>query len=99
WIYRDQKLSPAQLREPMAEWIGNLKRGLGEQGTDSVLLRSFSALELSLLAAYDLKTPFLSQEEYDALLAAALDYLADERDVRGYDPEKGWMHSVAHTAA
>jgi hypothetical protein len=32
------------------------------------------------------------------LLGAALDYLAAERDVRGYDAEKGWMHSVAHTA-
>ena len=98
WIYRDQKLSPGELREFLAAWKSNLQRGLGEQGTDSVLLRSFSALELSLLAAYDLKTPFLTQQEYDDLLAAALAYLAAERDVRGYDPEKGWMHSVAHTA-
>lgn len=98
WIYRDQKLTPADLRERLAEWQGNLKSGLGEQGTDSVLRRSFSALELSLLAAYDLKAPFLTQTEYDALLGAALDYLRAERDVRGYDPEKGWMHSVAHTA-
>jgi hypothetical protein len=98
WIYRDQKLAPADLRERLADWQGNLKLGLGEQGTDSVLRRSFSALELSLIAAYDLKAPFLTQAEYDALLDAALDYLAAERDVRGYDPEKGWMHSVAHTA-
>jgi hypothetical protein len=98
WIYRDQKLAPADLRERLADWQGNLQLGLGEQGTDSVLRRSFSALELSLLAAYDLKAPFLTQAEYDALLGAALDYLAAERDVRGYDPEKGWMHSVAHTA-
>jgi hypothetical protein len=98
WIYRDQKLTPADLRERLAEWQGNLKSGLGEQGTDSVLRRSFSALELSLLAAYDLKASFLTQTEYDTLLGAALDYLAAERDVRGYDAEKGWMHSVAHTA-
>ena len=98
WIYRDQKLEPAELRERLAAWSSNLKSGIGEQGTDSVLLRSFSALELSLLAAYDLKAPYLTKPEFDALLAAALEYLAAERDVRGYDPQKGWMHSVAHTA-
>ncbi len=98
WIYRDQKLSPAELRERLAVWSGNLKTGIGEQATDSVLLRSFSALELSLLAAYDLKAPYLGKAEFDALLAAAFEYFAAERDVRGYDPQKGWMHSVAHTA-
>ena len=98
WIYRDEKLSPQELRPFLAEWTGNLKKGIGEQGTDSVLLRSFSALELSILAAYELKAPFLTQAEFDELLSAALDYLAAERDVRGYDPDKGWLHSVAHTA-
>jgi uncharacterized protein DUF2785 len=32
------------------------------------------------------------------LLAAALAYLRDERDTRGFDPAKGWIHSTAHTA-
>jgi hypothetical protein len=27
-----------------------------------------------------------------------LDYFAAERDVRGFDPTRGWMHSVAHTS-
>jgi hypothetical protein len=27
-----------------------------------------------------------------------LDYFARERDLRGYDATRGWMHSVAHTA-
>jgi hypothetical protein len=25
-------------------------------------------------------------------------YLRDERDLRGFDPKKGWMHATAHTA-
>lgn len=98
WIHRDQRLSPDELRPLLAQWSANLKQGIGEQGTDSVLLRSFSALQLSVLAAYDLKAPFLTQAEFDQLLSAALDYLAAERDVRGYDAQKGWLHSVAHTA-
>ena len=34
-------------------------RGVGETGTDSVLLRSFSALDLSILAALELEAPAL----------------------------------------
>lgn len=98
WIYRDQRLSPEELRPLLGQWSANLKQGIGEQGTDSVLLRSFSALQLSVLAAYDLKAPYLTKAEFDQLLSTALDYLATERDVRGYDVEKGWLHSVAHTA-
>jgi hypothetical protein len=98
WIFDKKLLGPAELRVLLAEWKANLKVGLGETGTDSVLRRSFAALNLSVLAAHDLQAPFLSQEEFDALLADALAYLRDERDVRGYDPPVGWRHSCAHTA-
>jgi Protein of unknown function (DUF2785) len=50
------------------------------------------------LAERDLKTPFLGAVRYRRLLDAALAYLAAERDLRGYDPAKGWMHATAHTA-
>jgi hypothetical protein len=33
-----------------------------------------------------------------ALLDAALAYLAAEKDLRGYDSAKGWIHAVAHAA-
>jgi hypothetical protein len=98
WIYQDGRLTPDELRGFLALWQKNLPAGLGERGTDSVLLRSFSALDLSILAAYDLKRPFMSEEEYRGLLDSALTYLAGEKDVRGYDEAKGWMHSAAHTA-
>lgn len=98
WIYRDKLLGADELRARVAEWSANLRAGIGETGTDTVLRRSFSALMLSVVAAHDLAAPFLTRAEFDALLSAALDYLAAERDVRGYDPQKGWMHSAAHTA-
>jgi hypothetical protein len=97
-VYQQKLLAPAELRQLLALWSANLKVGLGESGTDSVLLRSFSALNLSFLAALDNERPFLTPEETAALLTAALDYLDGERDVRGYDLQKGWMHSAAHTA-
>jgi hypothetical protein len=53
---------------------------------------------LSVAAALDNEEPYLDREEFDSLLQAALVYLRDEKDIRGFDPEQGWLHSVAHTA-
>jgi hypothetical protein len=98
WIYEKKLLTPADLRVLLGRWTENLRSGIGETDKESVLLRSFSALDLSVLAAHDLQAPFLSPAEFDALLADALAYLRDERDVRGYAPPVGWRHSCAHTA-
>ena len=98
WIVRQKLLTPDEQRAIMKLWTDNLASGLGESGTDSVFRRSFSALNLSLMAAVDNARPFMSNEDFDGLLARALDYLARERDVRGYDATKGWIHTPAHTA-
>jgi hypothetical protein len=98
WIGPQKKLSAEQLASLADEWEGNLRSGIGETGTDSVLKRSFSALCLSVLAERDLKDPFLGGNRYRALLDAALTYLGGERDLRGFDAKKGWMHATAHTA-
>jgi hypothetical protein len=63
-----------------------------------VFRRSFSALMLSVVVARDNAKPFLPADDIRRLEAAALRYLEAERDVRGYDPVKGWIHSAAHTA-
>ena len=91
-------LSNAQLLSMASELQQNLTAGIGESGTDSVFRRSFSALTLASLAQRDLQQPFLPPAQYRSLLAAALAYLRDERDNRGFDPTKGWIHSAAHTA-
>lgn len=98
WIRRDRVVAAAELRSVLKTCRDNLRNEIGARGDDSVCRRSFSALTLALLAATDLAAPFLSPGEFDGLLAAALGYLADERDVRGFDAERGWLHSVAHTA-
>lgn len=98
WIVRQKLLEPDELRELARRWTANLERGLGSQGDDSVLLRSFSALSLSLIAARDLQTPFLAEQEVRELLEGALDYSAREQDLRDWDPKLGWIHAVAHTA-
>lgn len=79
-------------------WTGNLKAGVGGTGTDEVFRRSFSALDLSVLAALDNEHPFLSEEEFARLLSSTLAYLAGEKDLRAFDVRTGWMHATAHTA-
>jgi len=98
WILKKKLLDAREQKALIALWSPNLVKGVGETGNDGLLLRSFSALELSLLAARDLQAPYLEPAELKALVDDALAYLAAERDLRGYDEKKGWMHATAHTA-
>jgi hypothetical protein len=98
WIYTTGALSASEQREMLAMWTANLQSGLGEPTGDAAFRRSFSALNLSVIAARDNAASFLSQEEFDQFLTRMLDYFARERDARGYDPERGWIHASAHTA-
>lgn len=97
WI-RHGLLTNQQLLTLLSPLQQNLTSGIGESGTDSVFKRSFSALTLASFAQRNLEQPFLSPEQYRALVADALDYLRNERDNRGFDPVKGWIHSTAHTS-
>ncbi len=98
WIYTDGLLSPDEQRGILALWTANLRNGLGETGSDTAFLRSFSALNLSLVAARDHREPFLTKAEFDAFFDAMLAYFEAERDTRGYDSTTGWVHAAAHTA-
>lgn len=98
WIVRDKVVAPDDLRRLVAQWSANLDDGLGGSGDDRVFKRSFSALSLSLIAAREVATPFLTADEAQRLFDRVLDYFQRERDLRGFDAERGWMHSVAHTA-
>ena len=83
----------------------NLTKGLGEEGTDSVFLRSFSALVLcGPICADELfgaglggsRTAFLSSERVDAWRGAAVESLLGEKDLRAFVDGKGWAHAAAH---
>ena len=98
WIVRERLVGPDGLRTLISLWSANLDDGLGTSGDDRVFTRSFSALSLSLIAAREVATPFLTADEAQRLFERLLDYFQRERDLRGFDAERGWMHSVAHTA-
>ncbi len=97
-VYEKKVLKPEERRALVARLSENLRRGIGETGTDTVLLRSFSALDLSILAALENADPALDDAGYRQLLDGALAYLRDERDLRGLEPRVGWIHATAHTA-
>ena len=98
WVYEKKLFTPQELRALVHLDEANLTAKIGEVGTESVLARSFSALNLSVLAALDNDKPYLEKAEFDSLLDDAISYLAEERDLRGYDTKLGWVHSAAHTA-
>jgi hypothetical protein len=98
WIYTNGALSADEQREMLNLWTTNLQAGLGEPTGDAAFRRSFSALNLSVIAARENAAPFLSQSEFDGFLSNVLNYLARERDTRGYDGPRGWIHAAAHTA-
>lgn len=97
WVEHDL-YSPDELRQIIAGLSANLGGGIGEIETDSVFLRAFSILALALIVYYDNQKSFLSPEEVKAILDKGLQYLAAEKDPRGYVPVKGWAHALAHTA-
>ena len=97
-VYRKKRLEPAERRALVTLLSENLRRGIGETGNDGVLRRSFSALDLSILAAAELQQPALDDAGYARLLDDSLAYFKDERDLRGLEPRVGWIHATAHTA-
>ncbi len=98
WIYRDNLLSGDQLEALRRKLLPAMISHIGESGNDTVFRRSFSALYVSILAAQDLRKPFLSAAAFKETLDMALRCYADEKDLRGYLPIKGWVHATAHVA-
>jgi hypothetical protein len=98
WVYREQRLDAAELDQLRVTLSANARRGLGEAPGDGLFLRSFSTLALGVLAAEDLKRPFLDSRQFDELVDLGIEELGSERDLRGYVPGKGWGHATAHCA-
>lgn len=60
--------------------------------------RPFAALVLADVARVDRLTPIFTAERRASLVDAAVDYLTNIRDYRGFDDHDGWRHGVAHGA-
>jgi hypothetical protein len=98
WILKLELYDPETLRQMRDALMDNLFVGLRQNNDNDVLLRSFSALVLSVIIYYDIQKQFLEQEEFDEMLDVVLRYFESETDLLGYDEKLGWIHAVAHTA-
>lgn len=58
----------------------------------------FAALVLSEVARTDRIRPWMTPAERSAMVAAAAAWTSGVHDYRGFDPQAGWRHGVAHGA-
>lgn len=98
WIYKKNLVSAETLEAVRRKLIPGMTYHIGESDNPTVLRRSFSALYMSIVAARDLREPFLSESAFGETLATALTCYAKERDLRGYVAGNGWAHATAHMA-
>jgi hypothetical protein len=101
------RYSDAELRGIGERMSSNISLGLGESGTDTVFLRSFSALILEMVVQADDvrslgvsedRTPFLTRDDVLDWYEIALAGFAGEEDFRGFVDGRGWAHALAHKA-
>jgi hypothetical protein len=71
---------------------------VGEAGTDSIFMRSFSSLIVAGIIYTDSRNPALSPQDIHLAKDALLHYARQEKDWRGYVEGKGWAHAMAHLA-
>jgi len=75
-----------------------LRHGLGADGDDSVLRRSYSALILAEVLRRDNQMRLLRNDTVLGWGDVASTWFVRERDLRGWVPGRGWAHAVAHGA-
>ena len=99
-LLNNNHLTHSQMKEIIFKLEGKdfLFASIGERNTDSIFIRSFSALWLSALLTIDGQQRFLKEDEAIQILTSCSLYLMKEKDIRGFVPEKGWAHSIAHGA-
>lgn len=74
----------------------HLFKGIGEQDTDSVFMRTFSSLLSSSILYRDSITPSIDRKLVIDAIDIFLRYATLEKDFRGFVKGKGWAHSIAH---
>lgn len=100
WIYRGPGVyyTADELQGIGRQMAHNLTVGIGEQGTDSIFRRAFSALILGEVISADNRQPFLDKAQVHTWLEQGLVYLKGEQDRRGWVAGKGWAHGIAHAS-
>ncbi len=97
-------LSGKKLLEIGNRLIDNISYKFDRKESDSIFLRTFSVLIISLIITQDEllflnnRTSFLPYNEYISWYEKSIHYAKEENDFRGYISGKGWAHAISHTA-
>ncbi|RYJ04627.1 MAG: DUF2785 domain-containing protein [Actinomycetales bacterium] len=78
--------------------LPGLRYGLGHDGDVSVIRRSYSALLLAEVVGRDNQAHLLASETVLGWGDHATSWYVREQDHRGWLPEQGWAHAIAHGA-
>ncbi|MEH3033794.1 MAG: DUF2785 domain-containing protein [Aeromicrobium erythreum] len=78
--------------------LPGLRYGLGHDGDTSVIRRSYSALMLAEIIGRDNNVHLMSPESVLGWGDHATSWYVREQDHRGWLPEQGWAHAIAHGA-
>ena len=78
--------------------IPGLRYGLGHDGDVSVIRRSYSALMLAEIIGRDNNAHLMSASTVLDWGDRATSWYVREQDHRGWVPEQGWAHAIAHGA-
>jgi len=98
-ILQENLLGATMLSEMLDNALTQLLcKGIGENQNDSVFTRTFTSLLIALILNRDNENDFLEAYKIEELSNKVIAYLLAEKDVRGYVPDKGWAHSVAHVS-
>lgn len=100
WIELNPVFTADQLREILSICLSDehLFYAIDQPENDGVFKRSFSALIIPLILIAHRDNNFLTLADLQQIQSRLSAYLRQERDLRGYVPDKGWAHAVAHTA-
>ncbi|WP_339290486.1 DUF2785 domain-containing protein [Paenibacillus sp. FSL W8-0187] len=99
WIMT-QELSIETVRKVLYVTLDDdhLFHGIGDNDQDTVFTRSFSVLFIPLALHYNDISNYLTETDYEYIYSRVTLYFEFEKDFRGYVSDKGWAHSIAHSA-
>lgn len=98
WLTDKNFLTHEQLKQLLDDAISQEKLffGIGNRESDTVFLRTFSALLIALILRRDNREEFLDEIYVRKVMNSLVSYCQQEKDLRGYVDTKGWAHAAAH---
>lgn len=98
WIHRDARIDASTMAKYHDRLLAQAQQGLGDALGEKVYARSFAMLFLKELVFASQRTGYMDKARMTATVNAAVDALDREKDLRGWTPENGWAHALAHAA-